>query len=113
MGSDNLPFPVAIALIGIGILAGVIGRKLFPLPRGPMIARRHLLLATGHGTAMAKRVAAAAEQAGADVRARHIAETRDPKASPRIPPGRRISRQPRIFQKRPGMTSWGGCGDLR
>lgn len=36
--------------------------------------------ATGHGTAMAKRVAAAAEQAGADVRVRHIAETRDPQS---------------------------------
>ena len=36
--------------------------------------------ATGHGTAMAKRVAAAAEKAGADVRVRHIAETRDPES---------------------------------
>lgn len=36
--------------------------------------------ATGHGTAMAKRVAVAAEQAGADVRVRHIAETRDPQS---------------------------------
>jgi NAD(P)H dehydrogenase (quinone) len=34
--------------------------------------------ATGHGTAMAKRVAAAAEAAGAEVRVRHVAETRDP-----------------------------------
>ena len=34
--------------------------------------------ATGHGTAMAQRVAAAAEAARADVRVRHIAETRDP-----------------------------------
>ncbi|OBK15677.1 NAD(P)H:quinone oxidoreductase [Mycobacterium asiaticum] len=34
--------------------------------------------ATGHGTSMAKRVAAAAEAAGAEVRVRHIAETRDP-----------------------------------
>src|SRR6201988_78719 len=34
--------------------------------------------ATGHGTAMAQRVAAAAEAAGSDVRVRHIAETRDP-----------------------------------
>ena len=34
--------------------------------------------ATGHGTAMAQRVAGAAETAGADVRVRHIAETRDP-----------------------------------
>jgi NAD(P)H dehydrogenase (quinone) len=34
--------------------------------------------ATGHGASMAKRVAAAAEAAGADVRLRHIAETRDP-----------------------------------
>ncbi|WP_205877132.1 NAD(P)H:quinone oxidoreductase [Mycobacterium camsae] len=34
--------------------------------------------ATGHGTSMAKRVAAAAETAGAEVRVRHIAETRDP-----------------------------------
>jgi NAD(P)H dehydrogenase (quinone) len=34
--------------------------------------------ATGHGTAMAQRVAAAAEAAGADVRIRHVAETRDP-----------------------------------
>lgn len=34
--------------------------------------------ATGHGTKMAQRVAAAAEAAGAEVRVRHIAETRDP-----------------------------------
>ncbi|MCV7300491.1 NAD(P)H:quinone oxidoreductase [Mycobacterium barrassiae] len=34
--------------------------------------------ATGHGATMAKRVAAAAEVAGADVRIRHVAETRDP-----------------------------------
>lgn len=34
--------------------------------------------ATGHGTAMAQRVAHAAEEAGAEVRVRHIAETRDP-----------------------------------
>ena len=34
--------------------------------------------ATGHGTTMAKRVAAAAEAAGAEVRVRPIAETRDP-----------------------------------
>ena len=34
--------------------------------------------ATGHGTAMAQRVATAAEDAGAEVRVRHIAETRDP-----------------------------------
>jgi NAD(P)H dehydrogenase (quinone) len=33
--------------------------------------------ATGHGTTMAARVAAAAEAAGAEVRVRHIAETRD------------------------------------
>lgn len=34
--------------------------------------------ATGHGTRMARRVADAAEGAGAEVRVRHIAETRDP-----------------------------------
>ena len=34
--------------------------------------------ATGHGTKMAHRVATAAEGAGAEVRVRHIAETRDP-----------------------------------
>lgn len=34
--------------------------------------------ATGHGTAMAQRVAQAGEAAGAEVRVRHIAETRDP-----------------------------------
>jgi NAD(P)H dehydrogenase (quinone) len=34
--------------------------------------------ATGHGTTMAQRVASAAEQSGADVRLRHIAETVDP-----------------------------------
>jgi len=34
--------------------------------------------ATGHGTAMANRVVAAAESAGGEVRLRHIAETRDP-----------------------------------
>lgn len=36
--------------------------------------------ATGHGTAMAQRVAAAAEAAGAQVRVRHVAETRDPES---------------------------------
>jgi len=36
--------------------------------------------ATGHGTAMASRVAMAAESAGAEVRLRHIAETRDPES---------------------------------
>ena len=36
--------------------------------------------ATGHGTAMANRVAATAETAGAEVRLRHIAETRDPES---------------------------------
>ncbi|CAN5392148.1 NAD(P)H:quinone oxidoreductase [soil metagenome] len=36
--------------------------------------------ATGHGTTMAKRVADAAEGAGAEVRLRHIAETRDPES---------------------------------
>lgn len=35
--------------------------------------------ATGHGTKMAARLAAAGERAGAEVRTRHIAETRDPK----------------------------------
>src|SRR6201992_2553626 len=34
--------------------------------------------ATGHGTSMAKRVASAADAAGAEVRVRHVAETRDP-----------------------------------
>lgn len=34
--------------------------------------------ATGHGTSMAQRVAAAAEAAGAEVRVHHVAETRDP-----------------------------------
>jgi NAD(P)H dehydrogenase (quinone) len=36
--------------------------------------------ATGHGTTMAKHVAAAAESAGAEVRMRHVAETRDPES---------------------------------
>jgi NAD(P)H dehydrogenase (quinone) len=36
--------------------------------------------ATGHGTAMAQRVAGAAEAAGADVRLRHVAETVDPQS---------------------------------
>jgi NAD(P)H dehydrogenase (quinone) len=34
--------------------------------------------ATGHGSAMAQHVASAAEAAGAEIRLRHIAETRDP-----------------------------------
>jgi NAD(P)H dehydrogenase (quinone) len=34
--------------------------------------------ATGHGTTMAHRIAEAAQAAGAEVRVRHIAETRDP-----------------------------------
>ena len=36
--------------------------------------------ATGHGTSMAARVAAAAESAGAEVRIRHVAETNDPES---------------------------------
>jgi NAD(P)H dehydrogenase (quinone) len=36
--------------------------------------------ATGHGTSMANRVASAAEAAGAEVRVRHVAETRDPES---------------------------------
>jgi NAD(P)H dehydrogenase (quinone) len=36
--------------------------------------------ATGHGTSMAARVAAAAEAAGAEVRIRHVAETNDPES---------------------------------
>lgn len=36
--------------------------------------------ATGHGTTMARRVAAAAESAGAEVRVRHVAETLDPES---------------------------------
>lgn len=36
--------------------------------------------ATGHGAAMAKRVGAAAEAAGAEVRIRQVAETRDPES---------------------------------
>jgi NAD(P)H dehydrogenase (quinone) len=36
--------------------------------------------ATGHGTKMAHRIAGAAEAAGAEVRVRHIAETRDPES---------------------------------
>jgi NAD(P)H dehydrogenase (quinone) len=36
--------------------------------------------ATGHGSSMANRVATAAKVAGADVRVRHVAETRDPES---------------------------------
>jgi NAD(P)H dehydrogenase (quinone) len=36
--------------------------------------------ATGHGTKMAQRIAEAGEAAGAEVRVRHIAETRDPES---------------------------------
>jgi NAD(P)H dehydrogenase (quinone) len=36
--------------------------------------------ATGHGTAMAQRVAGAADAAGAEVRVRHVAETHDPES---------------------------------
>jgi NAD(P)H dehydrogenase (quinone) len=36
--------------------------------------------ATGHGTAMAERVASAAVAAGAEVRVRHVAETHDPES---------------------------------
>lgn len=41
--------------------------------------------ATGHGTTMAKHVAAAAESAGAEVRVRHVNETRDPESFARNP----------------------------
>jgi NAD(P)H dehydrogenase (quinone) len=36
--------------------------------------------ATGHGTTMANRIAETAKAAGADVRLRHVAETRDPES---------------------------------
>ncbi|MDP9164782.1 MAG: NAD(P)H:quinone oxidoreductase [Actinomycetota bacterium] len=36
--------------------------------------------ATGHGTTMARRIADAAEEAGAQVRVRHVAETHDPES---------------------------------
>ncbi|WP_156688715.1 NAD(P)H:quinone oxidoreductase [Mycobacterium sp. Marseille-P9652] len=36
--------------------------------------------ATGHGTSMARRVAATAESAGAEVRLRHVAETQQPES---------------------------------
>lgn len=36
--------------------------------------------ATGHGTTMARRAATAAESAGAEVRLRHVVETRDPES---------------------------------
>ncbi len=49
--------------------------------------------ATGHGTSMANRVAAAAEAAGAEVRVRHVAETRDPAVS--------AARTPQIAVTRP------------
>lgn len=42
--------------------------------------------ATGHGTAMAQRVARAAEAAGAEVRLRHVAETHDPASTKDLPP---------------------------
>ncbi|HYB39831.1 MAG TPA: NAD(P)H:quinone oxidoreductase [Mycobacterium sp.] len=41
--------------------------------------------ATGHGTTMVKHVAAAAESAGAEVRVRRVAETRDPESFARNP----------------------------
>ncbi len=41
--------------------------------------------ATGHGTTMARIVADAGEKAGADVRLRHIAETRDPESFSKNP----------------------------
>ncbi|MDT5083969.1 MAG: hypothetical protein QOJ61_1012, partial [Mycobacterium sp.] len=41
--------------------------------------------ATGHGTTMAKHVAAAAESAGAEVRVRHVTETHDPESFARNP----------------------------
>jgi NAD(P)H dehydrogenase (quinone) len=41
--------------------------------------------ATGHGTTMANRVAAAAEKAGAEVRVRPVAETRHPESFAKNP----------------------------
>ena len=41
--------------------------------------------ATGHGTQMARRIAATGEAAGAEVRLRHIAETRDPESFAKNP----------------------------
>lgn len=52
------------------------------LPRLALMTKLAIIYysATGHGTSMAKRVAAAAEAAGAEVRVRHVAETRDPES---------------------------------
>ena len=64
--------------------------------------------ATGHGTTMAKRVAAAAEAAGADVRVRHVAETRDPESFAHNPAWTANYRgAPKICRPPPATTSSG------
>ena len=63
--------------------------------------------ATGHGTTMAKRVAAAAEAAGAEVRVRHVAETRDPESFAQNPAWTANYEAHGICRPRPGTTSSG------
>ena len=64
--------------------------------------------ATGHGTSMAKRVAAAAEAAGAEVRVRHVAETHDPESFANNPAWTaNYQAHARIGRPRPGTTSSG------
>ena len=63
--------------------------------------------ATGHGTSMAKRVATAAEAAGAEVRVRHIAETREPESFAQNPAWTATTTRRRICHPRPATTSSG------
>jgi NAD(P)H dehydrogenase (quinone) len=62
---------------------------------------------TGHGTAMAQQVAKAAEEVGAKVRLRHVAElsTRHPSAKTR--PGRRTTTPPKTSPPQAATTSFG------
>lgn len=63
--------------------------------------------ATGHGTAMAECVAQTAESSGADVRTRHVEETRNPDSSLITRPARPIMQPRRMIRQRLGMTSLG------
>ncbi len=63
--------------------------------------------ASGHGTTMAQRVAAAAETAGAEVRVRHVAETQDPASFAQYPAWTATTKPPKISPQPPATTSFG------
>lgn len=69
--------------------------------------------ATGHGTAMAQTLSDAGESAGAEVRVRHIAETRDPETFAENPAWSANYEATKDLPAASGDDSLGRRGDLR